>query len=225
MNVRVSPLLRLLALCSPALPIGGFHYSQGLEDAVERGMVSNENGALAWIGGLADDALGTLDLPLLLALHAAFLTGDAAEARRLSRRLIAARETSELRAEDRHLGSALARVLVGHGVTEAQAWIGSPDATHATLFALAAARWDIAAADAATGYLWSWCENQVLAAVKLVPLGQTAGQRLIGALSARIPAIVEHAALIEPDETGVATPMHGIASCRHEDQYSRLFRS
>ncbi|MCX7072274.1 MAG: urease accessory protein UreF [Gammaproteobacteria bacterium] len=218
-------MLRLLNLTSPALPIGGFHFSQGLEDAVEHGLVHDAASSGEWIAGLAEHAIGTLDLPLLLRLHAAWTDRSPARARRLSARLIAARETAELRAEDRHLGTALARVLVEHGINEAKAWIGQPEASHAALFALAAVRWDIGATDAATGYLWSWCENQVLAAIKLVPLGQNAGQRLIGRLIQRIPDIVDSAAAIDDDDIGIASPMQGIASARHETQYSRLFRS
>lgn len=218
-------LLRLLNLTSPALPIGGFHFSQGLEDAVEHGLVHDAASSGEWIAGLAEHAIGTLDLPLLLRLHAAWTDRSPARARRLSAQLIAARETAELRAEDRHLGTALARVLVEHGINEAKTWVGQPDASHAALFALAAVRWDIGATDAATGYLWSWCENQVLAAIKLVPLGQNAGQRLIGRLIQRIPEIVDSAAAIDDDDIGIASPMQGIASARHETQYSRLFRS
>ncbi len=218
-------LLRLLNLTSPALPIGGFHFSQGLEDAVERGLVHDAASAGDWIAGLAEHALGTLDLPLLLRLHSAWTDKSTARVWRLSARLIASRETAELRAEDRHLGSALARVLIEHGINEAKPWVSHVDASHAALFALAAARWDICAPDAATGYLWSWCENQVLAAIKLVPLGQSAGQRLLGQLIQRIPDIVETAAGIDDDDIGIASPMQGIASARHESQYSRLFKS
>ncbi len=220
-----TPLLHLLKLTSPALPIGAYHFSQGLEDAVEHRLVHDERSAAAWIIGLARHSLGTLDLPMLLRLHAAWRERNAKRAFKLSARLIASRETAELRAEDRHLGSSLARVLVEHGVTDAQAWLQHPDATHAALFALAAVHWDIGDGDAATGYCWGWCENQVLAAIKLVPLGQNAGQRVLTQLIAVIPEIIKHAAMIEDDDIGIATPMHGISSARHETQYSRLFRS
>ncbi len=218
-------LLHLLKLSSPALPIGSFHFSQGLEDAVEHRLVHDQASAGAWIAGLAAHAIGTLDLPMLLRLHAAWTERRPALALRLSGRLLASRETAELRAEDRHLGSALARVLIEHGVAEAKPWISHADASHAAMFALAAVRWDIGPCDAATGYLWSWCENQVLAAIKLVPLGQNAGQRLLAQLIEHIPEIVEQAATIDDEDIGIASPMQGIASARHESQYSRLFRS
>jgi urease accessory protein len=210
---------------SPALPIGGFHFSQGLEYAVEAGWVRDEAAAGEWIGGIAAQAIATLDLPILLRLHAAWRADDAGAALGWSRQLLAARETAELRAEDRHLGRALGRVLGELGFAEGRAWSGSADASLAALFALAAARWSIPPQEAACGYLWAWCENQVLAAVKLVPLGQSAGQRLLDALLQRIPALAAAAASIADEDVGVATPMQGLASARHEGQYSRLFRS
>ena len=218
-------LLRLLQLSSPALPIGAYNFSQGLEYAVHAGWVGDEAGALAWIGGIAAGSVGTLDLPLLLRLHAAWLRGDAAAARRWSALLLAARESAEQRAEERHLGRSLAKVLCTLGLAEAADWTHDDDATHAGLFALAAARWDIDAADAAQACLWAWCENQVIAAVKLLPLGQTSGQRLLGALLPRMLGIVRRAAQLADDDIGIATPLQGMACAWHETQYTRLFRS
>jgi urease accessory protein len=218
-------LLRLLQLVSPALPIGAYHFSQGFEYAVEAGWVRDEATAADWIGGLAAHSVATLDLPILLRIHAAWTNADGAGARRWSQRLIAARETAELRAEDRHLGSALAHVLSDLGIEEAPAWLSNNDASYAALFALAASRWGISAEDAAIGYLWTWCENQVLAAIKLVPLGQRAGQRLLDRLIADIPGLVAAAAEIGDEDIGMTTPLQGIASAAHETQYSRLFRS
>ncbi len=217
--------LRLLQLVSPALPIGAYHYSQGLEYAVEAGWIRDEATAADWIGGLAAYSVATLDLPLLLRLFSAWSNEDTAAARRWSQRLLAARETAELRAEDRHLGSALARVLSDLGIDEARSWLADEDASYAALFALAAQRWNIAVGDAAAGYLWTWCENQVLAAIKLVPLGQRAGQRLLDRLIADIPGLVSAAAEIGDEDIGISTPLQGIASAAHETQYSRLFRS
>jgi urease accessory protein len=219
------PLLRLMHLVSPALPIGAYHFSQGLEYAVEAGWIKTEADALQWIEGLAENALATLDLPLLLRLQAAWQASDNAAAERLSQRLLAARETAELRAEDRHLGRALARVLLDLGIADAEPWLTSDAASHAALFALAASHWQIPAPDAAAGYIWAWCENQVLAAVKLVPLGQRAGQRVLDHLIKQIPTLIHRAESLADDDIGIATPYHGIACAKHETQYSRLFRS
>jgi urease accessory protein len=215
----------LLQLVSPALPIGAFHFSQGLEYAVEAGWVGNEETAGEWIGGLAAHSVGTLDLPLLIRMHEAWLRADEDAVRQLSRRLLAARESAEQRAEDRHLGAALARILGELGIAAAAAWQHSADASYAALFALAASAWHIGPGETSHGYLWAWCENQVLAAIKLVPLGQTAGQRLLDRLIGEIPSIVARSRQIGDDAIGVASPMQGIACALHETQYSRLFRS
>jgi urease accessory protein len=218
-------LLRLLQLVSPALPIGGYNFSQGLEYAIHADWVRDEASALTWIQGLAHASVGTLDVPVLRRLHAAWLQDDADEVDRWSRFLIASRETSELRAEDRHLGRSLAKVLADAGLPNAREWTTRPDATFATLFSLGCARWGVGAPECVWGYLWTWAENQVLAAIKTVPLGQTAGQRMLDALIAQIPAVAERGASLPDEYIGSAAPMHLIASAAHETQYTRLFRS
>jgi urease accessory protein len=217
-------LLRLCHLVSPALPIGAYAYSQGLEYAVHAGWVSDEVTALQWLEGLSRHALGTLDLPILLRLHRGWAAADIAAVRSLSAHLIAARETAELRAEERHLGRALARALVEMGVIEAGAWLEA-DAAFAALFGLAAVRWHIRETECLSGYLWAWSENQVLAAIKLVPLGQSAGLRLLHRLTNSIPAIVTAALRVGDAEIGVGVVAPTLASALHESQYSRLFRS
>lgn len=211
-------------LVSPALPVGAYAYSQGLEFAVHAGWVRDETEALDWLRGLAAHGQGTLDLPVLRRLHAAWQDADATTVARWTSRLLAARETAELRAEDLHLGRALARILAGLDVAGARPWCEGR-ATFATLFALAAVRWEITAREAMSGYLWSWAENQVLAAVKLVPLGQSAGQRILHRLAADIPGIVGGAATLADDDIATGAVAQAIAGAAHETQYTRLFRS
>jgi urease accessory protein len=219
------PLLRLLQLASPALPVGAFNFSQGLEYAVEAGWVGNGPGAAEWILGVAEHSIASLDLPLLLRMHAAWDAGDAARARQLSQQLIAARETRELRAEERHMGQALAKILVEFGLSGARDWQRDSGASYAAMFALAASSAGATARDAAVAYLWAWAENQVLAAVKLIPLGQTDGQRALEAIRMRIPTLVSAAAARGDEDIGSATPLALMASAWHETQYTRLFRS
>ena len=138
----LTPLLRLLHLVSPALPLGAYAYSQGLEYAVHAGWVSDERSAGHWLGGLARGAVGTLDLPVLARLHHAWQRDDLDAVDCWSAQLLAARESAELRAEERHLGRALARILIELGIAEASHW-NNDRATWATLFSLAAVRWDI----------------------------------------------------------------------------------
>jgi urease accessory protein len=222
-------LLRLLHLASPALPIGAFHFSQGLEYAVESGWVTDEASAFEWIGGIAGASLGTLDLPVLLRLQAAWKQDDQACVLRWNSFLIACRETEELRAEDRHLGAAMLRVLaemeLSTGLFSANAAKSVVGVSHATAFAFACARWDIEPGPALQTFAWAWIENQVLAAVKLVPLGQSAAQRMLHRLIARIPPLVERARKLTDSDIGISTALSAVASGRHETQYSRLFRS
>ncbi len=226
---EVPQLMRLLHLASPALPIGAFHFSQGLEYAVEVGWVKDEAGALEWIGGIAAGSFATLDLPVLQRLHAAWVRDDGADVRRWNSFLIANRETAELRAEDRHLGGALLRVLAELGLEPEIARTDVKNlpsgVAHATSFAFACARWNIDAVAMSQTYAWGWVENQVLAAIKLVPLGQSAGQRMLHALNVRLSALVLRSVEVMDSDIGVSTAIAAVASGRHETQYTRLFRS
>jgi len=138
--------------------------------------------------------------------------------------LLAARETRETRAQELHLGRSLAQVLMQLQIRTAPEWL-ERSAAFATLFSLAAVRWEIPRADTLSGYLWAWSENQVLAAVKLVPLGQSAGQRLLYELTEMMPALVAQALSLPDEAIAVGVVSQAIASARHETQYSRLFRS
>ncbi|MEO8313670.1 MAG: urease accessory UreF family protein [Pseudomonadota bacterium] len=218
-------LLRLLQLASPALPIGAFNFSQGLEFAIEHGGVDSESEARDWIIGLARHSMATLDVPMLLRLHAAWSEQDAPRAHTLSAELLASRETMELRAEELHLGQSLARILAEFGMEPAREWLRCNHTTHAAMFALAAANSGVPAQDAATAFLWAWAENQVIAAVKLLPLGQTAGQRMLEEIRLQIPSIIAAASELPDESLGTATPLAVMASAWHETQYTRLFRS
>jgi len=224
-----SQLLRLLHLASPALPIGAFHFSQGLEYAVDVGWVKDEAGALDWIGGIAASSLATLDLPVLSRLQDAWAQDDSGGVLRWNAFLIASRETCELRLEDRHLGGALLRVLAEFelhtGLFPANPHRNPVGVSHATAFAFAAARWNIEKLAVLQTYAWAWVENQVLAAVKLVPLGQSAGQRMLHALNTRLGASCARAIELTDSDIGISTALSAVASGRHETQYTRLFRS
>lgn len=221
-------LIPLLHLASPQLPVGGFAYSQGLEAAVEADLVTDATSAGGWISGVLNASLARFEAPLLARLVAALQDGQVAEVERLNGLFAASRETSELLDETARMGRALAiwlRDLGVAGEAELRLLEGLRPLTYPTAFASAAAALGLEAGDAVTAYLWAWLENQVMAAVKLVPLGQTAGQRLLLDLGPQLPAIAERALdLPESDWSGLA-PGFAILSSRHETQYSRLFRS
>jgi urease accessory protein len=218
-------MLRLLQLASPALPIGAFAYSQGLEQATLLGWVTDESSASEWIAGVVTEVLPRLDLPVLAESYAAWLAGDLARVRDLSAFLHACRESAELVAEDRHLGAALARVLHGLGVAEAEAWISDPDATFATLFSLAAVHFQIPLRSAALGFLFAWLENQVAAASRLIPIGHIAAQRVLSRVLGLLPEAVTRGLEIPFATAGFLAPSLAVASALHETTYSRLFRS
>ncbi|GAB4512238.1 MAG: urease accessory protein UreF [Haliangiales bacterium] len=240
-------LARLFQLVSPALPIGGFAYSEALEYAVEAGWVTDEADTQAWVLGRLDDNVGRLDAPIFARLWRVFRDarvardagdvggGDGAggaaaaelppRALEWSRLLWALRESAELRAADRDMGRSLARLLVALGVAAAAPWVEHPQVSYAAVFALAAVERDIALVPAMCGFLYAWSEAQVVAAVKLVPLGQSAGQRVLVAVGERLPAVVERALGLPDDELGAGAPGLAIASSQHETMYVRLFRS
>jgi urease accessory protein len=224
-HLELAALPNLFHLASPALPIGTFAHSQGLEQAVELGWVTDEPSAAEWIHGLLVRALGTLDAPVFLRLQAAWKRDDLVTVRRWNDFLYAARGTRELQDEDRRVGGALARALVTLGIAEAAAWTADARVCYPTPLALATARWNIPAEAAATALLFSWAENQAAAAMRLVPLGQSSGLRLVSRAAALIPDVVRQAATLADDDLGGGAPGLTLASALHETQYSRIFRS
>lgn len=218
-------LLRLLQLSSPMLPVGAYAYSQGLEWAVEHGWVRDETSAADWIGGVLGQGPAQLEVPVLARLYRAWAGDDHEQVHYWSRYLDAARESGELQAEARQLGESLAVLLAQLGVEAAQDWKEIEYAGFPTLFALAAVHYRVPLPEAALGFLWAWCENQVAAAMKLVPLGQAAGQRMLSTLIGELPAAAKHGLALTDDEIGVLAPRLAIGSARHETQYTRLFRS
>lgn len=222
--ITESALLALLRLTSPALPIGAFAWSQGLEYAVEAGWIGDEAQTGEWLQGLLRRSLGRLDLPALAALHRSAEAGDAAALAQWNARLLAGRETAELYAEDIHLGGALRRLLDDLNMAPPTTWPATETA-YATGFAMAAVAQGVDRRRCLLGYTWAWLENQVTAAIKLVPLGQTAGQRVLSRLLPMVPEIVADAERLPIESIGSACPAQAMASALHEGQYARLFRS
>ena len=218
-------LLNLMRLTSPSLPIGAYAYSQGLEFACEQGWVCDAETAKDWITGLLHSAQTYLDIPVLVRLFNAWESNSQSEIKYWSQFLHASRESKELRAEDRYLGQALSKLLLDLNVYNAKELTELSYATYATAFSLAATTWDVELYDCCSGYLWAWCENQVNVAVKLIPLGQTAGQNILSSLIDAIPQALEIGMTLKDDEIGSTAVGLGIASANHELQYTRLFRS
>lgn len=218
-------LIRLLHLASPSLPVGGFTYSQGLEWAVEAGWVRTAADLEAWVGDLLGHSLARVDLPVLARLHVAARGGDRTAMAGWIDRLIAARESAELRQEEANRGRALAELLIAWGLPGARDWRALLARSQAAGLAYAAAAWGIAARPLAAGYAWSWAEALVLTGVKCVPLGQTQGQQVLARLATLIPPAVDSGLGLSDAAIGASSVALAIASSAHETQYTRLFRS
>ena len=218
-------LAHLLRLVSPALPVGAYSHSQGMEAAVEAGHLPDGAAAEAWIGGLLRHGLARLDLPVLGRLADAWRDGEAQTVAHWNDFLLAARESAELEHEDTRMGGALRRLLAAQAIAGAERWPRSKPVSFATMFALAGRHWGIENVSLRLGLAYSWLENQVAAATKLVPLGQTEAQRILLALTPALEQACRDAAARADAEIGAALPGLAVLSARHEVQHVRLFSS
>lgn len=228
-------LLQLIWLASPALPVGGFSYSEVLEAAVDAGLASTEADTGRWLHDQLHLSLARADLALVAQAHGAWQRGDMAEVAALNQWVLTTRESHELRQQTEQMGRSLVEWMKNR-----PSHTGPLDPLDHRLQALAALRpapsWPVAFALAAFQagapchetllcYAFGWAENMVQAALKSVPLGQAAGQRILSALAAEIPQAAEASRLLGDSQRQVCTPMLAILSAQHETQYSRLFRS
>ncbi len=223
--------LRLFQVISPSSPVGGFAYSQGMEWAVECGWLKTADDVEQWLKGVLDESLRYLDLPLIKRMHDAVLSASPEQFDEWSRYLYVSRETSELRSEERQRAEAfyllLSKLLAEgdeHDDLLHRFQVGARLSQGAG-FALAAAKWQLPQDELLAGCAWNWLENSVSAAIKLVPLGQSAGQALLYEIARMVPDIVDDALGVKDDELGASSVALAIASSLHETQYCRLFRS
>jgi urease accessory protein len=196
-----------------------------LEFAISSGWVNDTSTASDWIQGLLTNSLINLDLPVLKKIYEAWRESDTDRVRYWNNFLSANRDAFELQEEDRQLGKALARLLVDLDLEEAKPFLNPPYGGFLTLYTLAVVRWDISLNDAAHGFLWMWAENKVLCAMKLIPLGQTDGQKILSAVIETISRVINQGLDLSDEDIGYTAPGQGIASVLHETQYTRLFRS
>ncbi|MEN0072732.1 MAG: urease accessory UreF family protein [Paracraurococcus sp.] len=214
----------MLRLTSQSLPVGGFSYSRGLEAAVQAGWIGDEAAARGWILGTVEANVAQLDGALFWRMAMALETGDQERFSTANAWLAAGRESREFQQEDRRLGEALLRLLLDLGLPAARRHQGS-ELTFAAAFALAAHHWRVAPPLALRGLLWVYVEGQVMAAIRLVPLGHTAGQRILIDAADAIERASARAQTISDGEIGSLSPALAMASAWHERQYSRLFQS
>lgn len=226
--MNIAELTALLHLASPALPIGAFSYSQGLEAAIDAGLVAHADDAAHWIASGLANVLAPGELPFIAHQLERWHAHDAHALIEANAEFVASRESAELRRETAQMGWSLRQLCVQlewgdaarRETLERMTPIAQP-----TAFAFAAFAHDAATDATLAAYAFSWVENQVAAALKAVPLGQLAGQRIVVALRPAIESALARALATPPDSINTFAPQLGILSARHESQYSRLFRS
>ena len=220
-------LLQLIWLASPALPVGGFSYSEGLESAITRAGVATETIASDWLADQLQLSLVRGDLAVIAQAISAWRASQLTRISQLNDWILQTRETSELRAQSEQMGRSLLVWLRNHegaNSTHLDACAALPP-TYPLAFALAASQLEASTRDCLLAYAFGWAENMVQAALKSIPLGQSAGQRILARLAGDIPAAVEAAMLLTDEDRQAFSPMLAILSSQHETQYSRLFRS
>ncbi len=221
-------LSRLLQLASPLLPVGAYSYSQGLEWAIEAGVVKDAVTAQRWVGDVLELYLCKFEMPILQRLCAAWEANDEVAIKEWHDCFCAGRDGAEARAETLQMGYSLVRLLQeldGFSPDLLARLRRHPSIAFPLAYACAVSTWQIPVKDALHAYAWSWAENQVSAAMKAVPLGQVAGQRMLMVLGETIPAALEKACSLQDDALSNFAPGLAIAGCKHEMQYSRIFRS
>ncbi len=231
--LSASSLLQLMWLASPALPVGGFSYSEGLEAAVEAGLVTTEAQTASWLLDQLHLGLARGELAVASKAFKAWLRDDLSTIAELNAWVTTTREASEMRLQTEQMGRSLVEWLKNRGllgdnmIDERVAQLGAlkPAPTWPVAFALAAAQTGAPWRESLLSLAFSWAENMMQAALKAVPLGQSAGQRVLSQLSAAIPGAVDHAMQLMDSERQAFMPMLAILSAQHETQYSRLFRS
>jgi urease accessory protein len=228
-STPAATLLRLMWLASPALPVGGFSYSEALEAAVEHGHVGDEAGATRWLLDQLWLVQARSEWPLAAAAHAAWSTHDLPRTTDLNTWLRETRESAESRQQTEQMGRSLLDWL-RNGDQAADPRIAqlaalSPAPVWPVAFALAGVLAGASARETLLALAFGWAENMTQAAMKAVPLGQAAAQRMLGRLAEAIPAAVDQALATGDDTRQAHAPMLAILSAQHEEQYSRLFRS
>jgi urease accessory protein len=222
-TITDAALLQLMWLASPALPVGGFSYSEGLEAAVEAGLVRDGQSAAEWLVEQLHVSLARADLAVVVQAVTAVRARDAERVQQLDAWVRQTRESSELRLQTEQMGKSLGDWMMSVEWGEQEP--ATARETYPVAFARAAAATQASPRHVALTFAFGWAENMVQAAIKSVPLGQSAGQRILAQLALEIPKAVDAAAALDDDQRQSFTPMLAILSAQHEVQYSRLFRS
>jgi urease accessory protein len=230
MTIDLNEITALMQLASPALPIGGYSYSQGLEAAIDSGLVKDAASAQSWIQDVFLGVFARSEAPLWLLSYQAWANKDQNAVDELNDYFLASRETQELRAETEQMGWSLLQIAqsLGWGGASVEQLASMRPLSLLTAHTYASFHLNIQAQNGLAAYAFSWIENQVAASLKAIPLGQVAGQQILTRIRMLVPQMVAEAKeRAKPNLSMIDnfSPMLAILSSRHETQYSRLFRS
>ena len=227
MSTDTSALLHLIWLASPALPVGGFSYSEGLEAAIDQGLVTDEASCTAWLLDQLHLTQARGDMAAIAQAVPAWHAMDTARLQALNDWVLSSRESAEMRLQAEQMGRSMLDWLrnLQHASPEAMQCLAGLPPTYPMAYALALACAKAPLDQALQAYAFGWAENMTQAALKAVPLGQSSGQRMLAALARAIPGAVHTAQSLNDETRQAFSPMLAILSSRHETQYSRLFRS
>ena len=224
-------LYQLLSWMSPGFPIGAYAYSHGIEFAVENGQVTDEETLRHWIEGVLMYGTGCNDTIFLAVAWRAVCNGDEAGWKTTAEMAAAYRGTAELALENEAQGTAfIDAVSAAWPTLELEQWtllLAQEEITvsYPVAVALASGSAGIPLADTLTAYLHGVAANLVSSGVRLIPLGQTAGQRILAQLQKPVAESAENSAVRSLQDLGSAAPIIDWTSAQHETQYTRLFRS
>lgn len=227
---QTSPLKlnRLLQLCSANLPVGGFSFSQGLEFAIDIGWINNAKETHDWVSLTLTQALAPTDVAVMKRLYGALVNNNLEQFNEWNQLLVASRESNEFRLADLAMGKALVRLLTlltSIDTEQYQQILLQKQVSFVSAFTVAAYLFQLPLHDAQSGFCWAYIDNQIAAATKLVPLGQTQSQNLLFELTEEVESAMKIANALPDDEIGASLPHLAMASAWHETQYTRLFRS
>jgi urease accessory protein len=225
---KSAALYRLMAWLSPAYPIGAFSYSSGIEWAVEAGDIRDAETLRRWLGTLLSDGGGFGDAVFFVHTHRAVVSGDGAGLRAVAELAAAFAPSKERFQETTAQGRAFLEATRAAWPCDALArldavWDG-PVALPVAV-GVACAGHGIPCEPALHAFVHALAANWISAGMRIIPLGQTDGQRVLAALESSVASTARRAQNTSLDDVGGAAFRADIASMRHETQYTRLFRS
>jgi urease accessory protein len=221
-------MLPLLAWLSPSYPVGAYAYSHGLEWAAEAGDISGEAALLEWLADVLEHGAGRNDAVLLAAAHRATIAGEHAALVEVNELALALAPSQELRLETRQQGrsfldttlAAWPNALLSPLARELDGEVAYPVAV-----GLAAGAHGLPLPPTIEAFLLAFMQNLISAALRLAPIGQTGGTRVLAQLAPVVAALAREVPDLKLDDIGSATFRADLGSFLHETQYTRLFRS